>query len=1058
MLLVGGITLEADSWAGCPSGTFEWRGDEDSGDWQQGEHESIRSVGPKGNARMHIAVIQTGELAPCLAAAEAARARYPGAQLIGIVRETDMRRAACSGQFVRLIGRPEQVKGWIPWEVFGEGCQLFVVPFERRLGVYYWQYRIMPLYLGIPQVASFNRRGTLRIRSCSGWLLATAVSCLLVRPIYSPLLVMWGHLREWLDVTMLFLLALMALVVRGVRVVMSQVPIAPLGPQKLTQRVLLFIPSLGVGGAQRQLVTYLSRLDRSKWKPELVTFEMPDKFFEIDVRALGVPVTYLNPTQDFWSSRIVLRLVKHVRSRDPVVIHSWLHYAAMLGSIAGALAGTPVIVGSFRSERPGRFPWFYPKWQRCMDILTAPLHTTMIANSDAVRAEHEQWAWAAPAKLVTIYNGIDPIPVPPQDELQALRAELRVHPDTPLVGIVGRLSLEKDHRTFLDAARFVLNRRPDVQFLIVGEGPLRQQIEADVQRWGLSGSVKILGERKDALAIIRLLDVLVLTSRSEGFPNVLLEAAVVGTAVVTTAAGGAAEVVEDGRTGFVVPCRNSWAVGERVMQLLMKPDMRSRFAEAAQRRAETIFAATHTTAATEACYRDGLDRDRRLPAARRAVRTCLISPHVGRVLRGASRGPVGGAEIQLSRLAHALAKDDRFAVTVATSDGFRVGRERFGRLSVAYTTLFGRPSAPEPGFFAVEPGQQAPDMSAGSVARWIPAAVAAPLRWVVHRGRELRDVIAWTRLLGTIDADLYVMRCASPQVAYVRLATRLLRRKLVYLAAHDQDVNGAYAAQQGIWGRRFEWGLRRADAIVCQHGEQAMDLQRRYRRTPHLIKSFCPVDAGPVRPMPRTYILWMARLDAWKQPGLFIDLAERLPHEMFLMVGPASETHPHALDEWGGRIGALPNLRFEPGVPFEDTSALFAQAKLFVNTSREEGFPNTFLQAAACGTPIVSWSVNPDGILTRYQLGMCANSDAAIFEQAVRDLCGDAEFRTRLGENGRRYVARFHATAVIADEYARLLLELAGRRSATPAAAPAAEESCPSMPPALEQKSAGGRR
>lgn len=1007
---------------------------------------------------MRIVVLQTGELEQCLAATDAARARFPGAEVIGVVRDPDLRRAACSGRFVRLVERPEQVKGWVPWEVSSEGCQLCVVPFDSRLGVYYWHYRRVPLQLGIPLIASFNRSGTFRVRHPAGWVLATACACLLVRAVHAPVLALWASLRRWLDVGLLFILATTALMVRGIHVAgprRHRIPAPSASPSP--ERVVLFIPSLGVGGAQRQLVTHLSRMDRARWTPELVTLNMPDKFFEEGIRAQGIPITYLNPAQDFWLCGVVLRLMRHLRARSAVVIHAWLHYAAMLAAIAGSLAGTPVIIGSLRSERPGRFPWFYKKWQRAIDILTAPLHTTMIANSDAVKAEHAQWAWASPSKLVTIYNGIDPIPEPTQEEMQALRAELRVHPDIPLVGIVGRLSLEKDHRTFLDAARFVLNRRPDVQFLIVGDGPLRQQIEADVQRWGLTGSVKILGERKDALAIIRLLDVLVLTSRSEGFPNVLLEAAVTGTAVVTTAAGGAAEVVEDGRTGFVVPCRNSWAVGERVMQLLMKPDMRSRFADAAQRRAETMFAATHATAATEACYRDGLDRDRRLPAVRRAVRTCLISPHVGRVLRGASRGPVGGAEIQLSRLAHALAQDERFSVTVATSDGLRVGRERFSRLCVAYTTLFGQPAVTTPVDRSAQRGEPGSTSGSFGVKRWVPSVAARPLRWLVHRGRELRDVIAWIRLLGTIDADLYVMRCASPQVAYVRLATLLLRRKLVYLAAHDQDVNGAYAAQQGIWGRRFEWGLRRADAIVCQHGEQAMDLQRRYRRTSHLIKSFCPIDAGPVRPMPRTYILWMARLDAWKQPGLFIDLAERLPHEMFLMVGPASETHPHALDEWGGRIGALPNLRFEPGVSFEDTSALFAQAKLFVNTSREEGFPNTFLQAAVFGTPIVSWSVNPDGILTRYQFGMCANGDAAIFEQAVRDLCGDAEFRTRLGENGRRYVARFHATAMIADEYARLLLELAGRRLAMPAAVPAAEESCSSMPPVLEQKSAGGR-
>ncbi len=1008
---------------------------------------------------MRILIIQTGELAHCLAAAEAARTRYSGAELIGVVREPDLRRAACSGRFVRVIGRPERVAGWTPWEASSERCQLCVIPFESRLGVYYWQYRRMPLQLGIPAIASFNRSGTLRIRRQAGWLLATAVSCLLVRAVHAPSVRLWGVLRRWLDVALLFGLALVALVVRGIHVASPRRRGASaVQDEPRPERVVLFIPSMGVGGAQRQLVTYLSRMDRRRWSPELVTLNMPDKFFEHEVRALHVPVTYLNPVQDYWLCGVVVRLMQHLRNRPAAVVHAWLHFAAMLGAIAGALAGTPVIVGSFRSERPGRFPWFYPPWQRGIDILTAPLHTALIANSDAVRLEHQQWAWVAPSKMLTIYNGIDQIPDPPSDQMQALRTELQVHPETALVGIVGRLSPEKDHRTFLDAARFVLNRRADVQFLIVGEGPLRGQIEGDLQRWGLTGSVKVLGERKDAVAIIRLLDVLALTSRSEGFPNVLLEAAAVGTAVVTTAAGGAAEVVEDGRTGFVVPCRNSWAVGERVLQLLTKPDMRSRFAQAAQRRAETLFAAGQATAAMEACYEDGLERDRRKPVESRAVRACLISPHVGAVLRGTSRGPVGGAEIQLSRLAHALANDGRFAVTVATSDGARTGHERFSNLKVAFTGLFGQPSGERRS--ELFPADATAGRSSGpaSAAPWFPAAVAAPVRWALHRGREVRDVARWIRLLNSIDADVYLMRCASPQVAYVRVATKFLGRTLVYLAAHDHDVDGGYVAQHGVWGRRFEWGLRRADAIVCQHSEQAIQLQRRYRRTPRIIRSFCPVDAGPARPMPRTYILWMARLDEWKQPSLFIDLAERFPQEVFLMVGPASDSNPHALDEWGGRMGALPNLRFEPGVPFEETTALFAQAKLFVNTSRREGFPNTFLQAAACGTPIVSWRVNPDGMLTRHQLGICANGDPATFEQAVRDLCGDEEFRMRLGDHGRKYVMRHHGTGPIAEHYAELLLELVGRRPERPTAEVEAPIPDSQPEPALERKVAGGRR
>jgi glycosyltransferase involved in cell wall biosynthesis len=1015
---------------------------------------------------VRIVVIQTGGFEHFLAATTAVRSRYPGADVIGVVREADLRRAACSGQFVRLIGRPDVVKQWVPWELTEERCQLCVIPFASRLGVYYWHFRRMPLQLGIPTIASFNRCGVLRFSRPVTWALMTLCACVVLRSAHASIMKMWGYVRRWMDVALLFTLAGVALAVRALHMMVPRERASKSHSEAARGRVVLFIPSLGVGGAQRQLVSYLSHLDRTRWEPEVVTVETLDKFFEPEIRRLGVPITFLNPNGRLPTLGVLGQLVRHLHRAPCEVLHSWLHYAAMVGAVAGALTDTPVIIGSFRSERPARFPWFYPKWQRGIDILTAPLHTALIANSDAVRLDHRRWSWAADSKLLTIYNGIDPIPGPSQDRQQALRVELDLPYEVPLVGIVGRLSLEKDHRTFLDAARFVLSRRPETRFLIVGDGVLRGQIEADIHRWGLTDAVIVLGERRDVLELIRRLDVLVLTSRSEGFPNVLLEAAAVGTAVVTTAAGGAAECVEDGRTGFVVPCRNSWAVGERVLQLLVKPDLRTRFAEAGKRRAETVFAADQAARAMESCYRDGLDRSGRRPIPSKPVRVCLISPHVSRVLRGTFRAPVGGAEIQLARLASTLSDDARFAVTVVTGNESRVGRERVGRIAVVYTTLFGRssvmPSSGATGASAdeVPPGGGVESGWCRCLVDQVPASIAAPLRWLVHRGREMREIAAWWKVLGSLDADLYVMQGASPQVAYVRLASAILRRKFIYGVASDQDVHGGNETTQGVWGRRFEWGLRHADAIVCQHGEQIMQVRRRYGRGAELIRSFCPVEVVQGGAMPRTFILWMARLDDWKQPSLFVDLAERFPHEMFLMVGPPSDTNPNALAELGGRMGALPNFRFEPGVPFEETSALFAQAKLFVNTSRGEGFPNTFLQAAVAGTPIISWSVNPDGLLTRYQMGICANGDQATFEQALRDLCGDVEFRVRMGENGRKYVARQHAAAPIGGQYADLLLGLAGRWPVAPSeggAVPATEETI-LVETVPERKSTGARR
>jgi glycosyltransferase involved in cell wall biosynthesis len=1013
------------------------------------------------NGREHkrIVVLQSCGFDHFLAATRAVAARYPCAAFVGLVRESDCQRARASGAFAEVHRwDPDSKSPDLPshWNTPVDLC---VVPFESRLGVYYWRFRLIPITHKLAAVASYNGRGQLREWTRLGWILNSLVISVGLRSVHKWALWAWIYLRRWLDVVVLFLLAGSALGLHGLRMLgrllfdlKSSVERQPTG----RLRVVLFILSLGVGGTQKQLVTFLQHLDRDRVDVELVMLDMPDKFFEPAVRSMGVPIIYLNRDHEFWMSGVVWRLMRHLQTRPCHVLHGWLHQAAALGSIAGRLAGVPIVIGSLRSERPGRFPWFYSWWQRGLDVLSAPLHTILIANSEAVREENRKWAFIPKRKLLTIYNGIstDNSVLPNNAELDKLRSDLNLPVGAPLVGIVGRLWPEKDHATFLKASQLIGQTRPEAQFLIVGDGNLRQWIESEIVSLGLAGSVQLLGNRKDAPALIQLLDVLVLTSTSEGFPNVLLEAAVVDTAVVTTAAGGATEVVLNGETGFVVPCGDAEAVAGRVLELLADADLRKRLAGAARERIRTCFSADRTASAIQSLY----ERDWRRSSERasvRPLRVCFISTHAYGLLKPSSGLPVGGAEVQTCTLARELAHDPRFEVTMLTGHQGREGRECEGPLTIVLDSVFAKLQA------TVGACSGAGSTGAGSeagggrltfterVRRWLsdyPSGLVAvlrglvrgfyacrqrldalfmpPVRWLVHRAREGRECVCWLRLLRSIDADVYVMRCACPQVGYLELACAVLHRKLVYMVAHEDEVSGRYAKTYGVWGKRFEWGLRRADAIVCQHADQVALLRSHYRRDARVVRSLCPRSDHSRAAASRKTILWISRMDDWKQPELLIELAARMPREAFVMVGPPSESDPEALPRLLARLDDLPNLRWRERIPFEETFALFAEAKVFVNTSRAEGFPNTFLQAAACGTPIVSWAVNPEGILDRYQIGYCAEQDWTRFEDCIRRLCTDATLRARMGENGRRYVWEHHDPVAIAAEYADLFFNL----------------------------------
>jgi glycosyltransferase involved in cell wall biosynthesis len=556
---------------------------------------------------VRILVIQVVRLGHFLAASRAAEARYPGAKLVGLVRGADLPEARA--YFAEVHPLPPDLDPSLRSVIGGPLPDICVVPFEDRFGIRYWNVRLVPIRLGIPNVLSYNGHGQVQEWSRAGWLANSIMACVGLRAVhvlYSAARQAWGWVRRRLDVAGLFALAGIGLALRRLQAI-GLYPLSGHLRRRLSPgpcRLVLFIPSLGLGGAQRQLASYLQNLDRTKWEPEVVTLDTLDKFFEPEIRRLEVPITFLNPHCRFATLGVLRQLVGYLYRSPCQVLHSWLHYAVALGAIAGTLVGVPTIVGSLRSGRPGRFPWFYPKWQRWIDILTVPLHTRLIANSATVREENREWAFIPEHKLLTVYNGInqDLLSRLSKDEKRRLRTELGLSSMAAVVGIVGRLFPEKDHKTFLQAAAIVSRAKPTTQFLIIGEGSLYEEIQSEIVRLGLAGHVLMLGGRKDALALIQLLDVFVLTSRTEGFPNVLLEAAALEVPVVTTAAGGACEVVVDGVTGFVVPCGDAELVAARILVCLNATGLARRLAEAARERVGQWFAADRVAAQIQATY------------------------------------------------------------------------------------------------------------------------------------------------------------------------------------------------------------------------------------------------------------------------------------------------------------------------------------------------------------------------------------------------------------------------------------------------------------------------
>jgi glycosyltransferase involved in cell wall biosynthesis len=360
-------------------------------------------------------------------------------------------------------------------------------------------------------------------------------------------------------------------------------------------RIAFVIGELGKGGAEYQLHELLRHLDRARFTPRVFALAAGGHW-AAPIRALGVPLVELPRRGSRDLSRLG-RLRAGLREFAPDVLHTILWPANSYGRLAAIGLGIPVVIAAERNAIRR------PAWQVLAERLLDRVTDAYLVNCEAVArllVGHER---IARGKIRVIPNGIDLERLPPfATSREGARAALGLDPDRRLVAQVGRLAPQKDYPTFLTAAATVAAALPDVDFLIVGTGPLEAELRAAAERLEIAGRVRFLGLRDDVPAVLAGVDVLALTSLFEGFPNVLLEAMATGAVAVSTDVGGCGELVVPEETGLLVPPRAPAAVAEAVLRVLRDAGLARRMAVAARRRVEVEFGVRPMAERTMAAY------------------------------------------------------------------------------------------------------------------------------------------------------------------------------------------------------------------------------------------------------------------------------------------------------------------------------------------------------------------------------------------------------------------------------------------------------------------------
>jgi glycosyltransferase involved in cell wall biosynthesis len=286
------------------------------------------------------------------------------------------------------------------------------------------------------------------------------------------------------------------------------------------------------------------------------------------------------------------RLVKRLR---PEVVHAHDAHGVAMASLALSLGGaaqSPVLVASRRVDfhlRQNSFSRWKHRQVDCFVCASEAIRQMLVA--DGVPAE----------RTVTVHEGIDIDHVRAAPPVNVHEAFWLPH-NAPVVGNIAALVPHKGQRHLIEAARLVVQRMPDVRFLILGEGELREMLERQVREYRLEKHVFLPGFRTDVLGCLKSFDLFAMSSVTEGLGTALLDAMACGKAIVATRTGGIPEVVDDGVTGKLVAPRDHAAMAQAILELLDDHAGRARMGDAGRARVEARFTVERMIAGTAAVY------------------------------------------------------------------------------------------------------------------------------------------------------------------------------------------------------------------------------------------------------------------------------------------------------------------------------------------------------------------------------------------------------------------------------------------------------------------------
>lgn len=358
---------------------------------------------------------------------------------------------------------------------------------------------------------------------------------------------------------------------------------------------------------------------------------------------------------------------------------------------------------------------------------------------------------------------------------------------------------------------------------------------------------------------------------------------------------------------------------------------------------------------------------------------CLISPGAFPLLKDLDELSFGGAELQFKILGSELSKRD-FEVHFVVDD--------FGQPDFVYIN--------------------------GMHVHKLAFRYLSGSKWYAFQ-----DWCRFILILWKIDAALYFLKTPRHLLGPMALFGMIFRKKIVFVGQSDSDVNRDLLKLEGkISYLLYNLGMLGVDKVVAQNRFQLQGFVRNYKKRTYLIKNIAFLENYKEVPK-KKFVLWVGNNSPNKQADKFLKLAECLPQYEFKMILSVTQKYPSDQNITNASA-KLKNFEYLGCVPFKKIHVYFEEASLFVSTSLREGFPNTFLQAWKCRTPVVSLHVDPDEVIKRYGLG----SISGCFEDFCEDvdlLMQNSILNQQIGNKCFDYVNVHHSVNSIMMQYTNIL-------------------------------------